>query len=83
MSEEEKIEELERKLDEALLKVFDLESRRKSDSLVRYELEEVLRSIYHECSRLKASEEKPETDQLLENLAENIRKLFSDYKIRL
>ncbi len=82
MTDEQKIQELEQKLDDALLKVFDLEAKQKSDSLVRYELEEILRSIYYECKRLKESEEKPAIDELLGNLSENIRRLFVDYKIR-
>lgn len=83
MTHEEKIEHLERQLDEALLKVFDLENKQKSDSLVRFELEEMLRSIYHECLRLKDSEEKPDTDTLLKNLSENISRLFLDFKLKL
>ena len=42
MTDEEKIERLERQLDEALLKVFDLEHKHKSDSLIRFEMEEML-----------------------------------------
>lgn len=83
MNEEEKIARLERDLEDALLRVYELESRQKSDSMIRFELEEMLRSIYHECHRLKESEEKPDIDTLLSNLAENIRRLMIDYKIRL
>lgn len=82
MNDEQKMQEMEQRLDNALLKVFDLEAKQKSDSLVRYELEEILRSIYYECKRLKESEEKPTIDELLGNLSENIRKMFIDYKIR-
>lgn len=83
MTDEERIEDLGRKLDDALLRVFDLENKQKSDSLIRYELEEMLRSIYHECLRLKDSEEKPDTDAILKNLSENINRLFQDFKLNL
>ena len=83
MTDEERILQLEMQLDDALLKVFDLEKKQKADALVRYELEEMLRSIYYECLRLKESEEKPDAEHLLRNLSENIRQLMEDYKLRL
>ena len=83
MTDEERIEHLGRQLDDALLRVFDLENKQKSDSMIRYELEEMLKSIYHECLRLKDSGKKPDTDALLKNLSENIKRLFQDFKLNL
>ncbi len=83
MTDDEKISELEKQLDDALLKVFDLERKQKTDELIRYELEEMLRSVYYECLRLKGSDEKPDVDSLLHNLSENIRNLMEEYKLRL
>jgi predicted nucleic acid-binding Zn-ribbon protein len=85
MNEAEKIEELEKKLDAALAKVFELESQQKRDGMIRYELEEFVRSIYYECRNLleEESEVKPSLDKVLGNLSENIRKMARDYHIDL
>ena len=84
MDLEEKIEELELKLDEAMTKVFELESKNKREELIRYELEEFIRNIYHECRNiLKSEDEHPSLENVLENLSENIRKMAKDYHIRL
>lgn len=85
MKEAEKIEVLEKKLDAALAKVFELESRQRRDAMIRYELEELVRSIYHECRNLlkEASEEKPPLEMVLENLYKNIRRMAKDYQIDL
>jgi hypothetical protein len=85
MNEAEKIEELEKKLDAALAKVFELENQQKRDGMIRYELEEFVRSIYYECRNLlkEESEEKPSLEKVLGNLSENIRKMARDYHIDL
>jgi chromosome segregation ATPase len=85
IEDQEKIQQLERELDEAMAKVFDLENRVKRDVLLRYELEEMLRSIYRDCREvLKAKEEeKPTLEKVLEHLSENIRKLARDYRFDL
>lgn len=85
MEDSEIIELLEKKLDEALAKVFDLESRIKRDGLVRYELEEIIRSIYRECRNIlkNEEEEKPELEQVLTHLSENISKMAKEYNINL
>jgi hypothetical protein len=85
MEDSEKIELLEKKLDEALAKVFELESLTKRDGLVRYELEEIIRSIYRECRNILKNEEekKPTVDQVLTHLSENIRKMAKEYRIDL
>jgi hypothetical protein len=85
MNEAEKIEELEKKLDAALAKVFELEGQQKRDGMIRYELEEFVRSIYYECRNLlkEESEEKPSLEKVLGNLSENIRKMARDYHIDL
>lgn len=85
MNDTEKIEELEKKLDVALAKVFELESQQKRDGMIRYELEEFVRSIYYECRNLLEEEsgEKPSLEKVLGNLSENIRKMAGDYHIDL
>ncbi len=85
MEDLEKIQQLEKELDEAMAKVFDLENRVKRDGLLRYELEEMLRSIYRDCREvLKAKEkEKPTLEKVLKHLSENIRKLARDYRFDL
>lgn len=85
MEDQEKIRQLEKELDEAMVKVIDLENRAKRDSLLRYELEEMLRSIYRECRNILKSEEeeKPELEQVLTHLSENIRKMAKEYHIGL
>lgn len=85
MEDSEKIELLEKKLDEALLKVFELENRAKRDGLVRYELEEFIRNIYRECRNIlkNEEEEKPTLEQVLTHLSENIRKTAREYYIEL
>jgi hypothetical protein len=85
MEDHEKIASLEIKLDEALSKVFDLESRAKRDGLVRYELEEIIRNIYRECRNIlkNQEEEMPTLEQVLTHLSENIRKIAREYHIDL
>ena len=85
MEDLEKIQQLEKELDEAMAKVFDLENRVKRDGLLRYELEEMLRSICRDCREvLKAKEkEKPTLEKVLKHLSENIRKLARDYRFDL
>ena len=87
---ENKIEALEGKLDDALLAKFDLELKQKSDSLLRYEMQEMIRNIYHECKNLsepdaneRYAEEKPDLETVLKNLSENIRIFAKDYNIDL
>jgi predicted DNA-binding protein (UPF0278 family) len=65
MDDAEKIAELERQLVEALLKVYELEKKVKANSLLRYDMEEILRGLYRECIQLKESEDKPDIDTLL------------------
>lgn len=81
--EEDKLEELERKLDDALVKVYELEARLKTEASVRFEFEEMLRSIYYESQSLKGAAEQPDGGTLLANLSANIERLFADYKIKL
>ena len=84
MDNPESIDKLEQKLDEALAKIFDLEAKQKKDALIRYELEEFIRNIYHECRNILTSEEEnPSLENVLENLSENIRKMAKDYHIHL
>ena len=85
MSDAERIAELEKRLDVALAKVFELESQQKRDVMIRYELEELIRSIYHECRNLlkEESDEKPSLEKVLENLSINIRRMARDYQIDL
>ena len=85
---EAKIKELESKLDDALLAKFDLELKQKSDGMMRYELEEMIRNIFHACKNVSESEEnrheeKPDLDTVLKNLSENIRIFAKDYNIDL
>lgn len=84
MDDNDKIEALERQLDEAMAEKYELDRQLKSDSMIRYELEEVIRSIYHECRNiLKQEGQKPDLETVLSNLSENIRKLAKDYNINL
>jgi hypothetical protein len=84
MEQSKQREALEQKLDEALLKVFDMERQIQRDRLLRYELEEFIRSIFRDCKQLLASEEeKPSLENVLENIIENIRKLQKEYNIHL
>ncbi len=87
---ENKIEDLENKLDDALLAKFELELKQKSDSLLRYEMQEMIRNIYHECRNLSEPdieerhlEQKPDLATILKNLSENIRIFAKDYNIDL
>lgn len=85
MDDQDKIQQLEKELDEAMVKIFDLENRLKRDGLLRYELEEMLRSIYRACREILKSkeEEKPTLEKVLENLSENIRKMAREYRFDL
>jgi len=85
---EAKIEVLESQLDDALLAKFNLELQQKSDSLLRYEMQEMIRNIYHECKSLSVTEErqyeeKPDLETILKNLSENIRIFAKGYNINL
>lgn len=79
-----RIEQLEKELDETKAKMFDMESRLKRENMIRFELEEVIRNIFYACHDMKKSEDKkPDLDTVLSNLAENIRKMAKDYNISL
>ena len=85
---EAKIVVLENKLDEALLAKFELEQKQKIDGLLRFEMQELLRNIYHACHNLTETEsnrheKKPNLEIVLNNLSQNIRIFAKDYNINL
>jgi hypothetical protein len=84
MNTAEKYDELEAKLDEAMLRIYELEIQQERDRLVKYELQDFIRSIYHECRNLMKSEGQDLTlEEVLANLSENIRVMARDYRIDL
>ena len=84
MDDNDKLAELEKQLDDAMAEKYELERQLKFDSMIRYELEEIIRGIYRECRNiLKDEGEKPDLETVLSNLSENIRKLAKDYNIEL
>jgi predicted metal-dependent hydrolase len=75
---------LEQQLEEAHGRIYELESQLKRDSLIRSELEELVREIHLACQSILHTEDKKLTlEEAMGNLSENIRKLAKDYNIQL
>lgn len=81
---EERIEELEKQLDELHERKYLLEQDLKKESLLRAEMQEFLGNIYHSCKSVLEDESSTlEASDLVKNLLQNIREFAETYKIRL
>ncbi len=81
---DERLEDLEKQLDELQEAKYLLEQDFKKESHLRAEMQEFLGSIYHSCKMLLEDENsKLEASDLVKNLLQNIRDFAETYKIRL